>query len=346
MHRFDYTPDDNVQFLDSIREVVVPAMLRLMERRKELLGLETLRPWDMQVDPTGKAGLSPFKDAAELIEVVGRMFEQLNPDLSGYYNNMRDNRRLDLDNRANKAPGGFCAPLPVSGQSLIFMNAVGIHDDVQTLLHEAGHAFHNYESFPLPYTQQEDYPIEFAEVASMAMELLAAPYLAADNGGFYSDEDAARARIEHLEGLISFWCYMSVVDSFQHWAYTNPGDAHDPTNCNAKWTELWDTYLPGVDWSGLEDIKATGWQRKLHIYHIPFYYLEYGLAQLGAVQIWRNSLADYDKALADYRHGLSLGNTRTLPELFEAAGARLAFDAELLSELVDLIESTIHELSA
>lgn len=344
--RYDYTPAQNEQFLESIREVVVPAMLRLVERRKKMMGVDTLRPWDMNYDPTGKPQLKPFDDVADLISGIGSIFEQLDPELSAFYNSMRDHNLLDLDNRANKAPGGYCIDLAVTQESFIFMNAVGVHDNVQTLLHESGHAFHNYETFALPYGQQRDYPIEFAEVASMSMELLAAPYLVKEKGGFYSEEDAARARIEHLESMIYFWCYMSVVDGFQHWAYTHTDEAKDPVNCDAKWSELWDTYLPGVDWTGLEDIKATGWHRKLHIYNVPFYYIEYGLAQLGAAQVWRNSLSDYDKALSDYRHGLSLGNTKPLPELFAAAGAKLAFDAETLGEIVELIENTIYELEA
>lgn len=345
-HRFDYTPDDNMQFLKSIRETVVPAMTRMLERRKRLLKLDTLRPWDMMVDPTGETPLTPFKTADQLIAGGRRIFDALNADLAAYYASMQAKNLLDLDNRANKAPGGYCAPLPVSKESIIFMNAVGIHDNVQTLLHEAGHAFHNYASYHLPYVQQQDYPTEFAEVASMAMELLAAPNLNVSKGGFYTERDAARARTEHLESCIYFWCYMSVVDSFQHWAYTHPADAVDTDKCDAQWANLWDTYLPGVDWSGHEDIKATGWQRKLHIYHIPFYYLEYGLAQMGAGQVWRNSLTDYDGALQAYRYGLSLGNTRKLPELFEAAGAKLAFDTETLGEVVELFESTINALDS
>jgi oligoendopeptidase F len=345
-HRFDYTPADNLRFHAAIQEVAVPAMLRMLDRRRVMLGQETLRPWDMLVDPTNQPPLQPFQTADELIAGGRRIFSELHPDLMQHYAAMQDNNLLDLDNRPNKAPGGFCAPLPISQQSLIFMNAVGIHDNVQTLLHEAGHAFHNYESYHLPYHHQRDYPMEFAEVASMAMELLAAPHLQADRGGFYSEANAARARIEHLETSLYFWCYMAVVDGFQHWVYTHPSEAKDPANCNATWAQLWDTFLPGVDWSGYEDIKATGWQRKLHIYHIPFYYLEYGLAQLGAGQVWRNSLADYDQALKDYRHALALGNTRKLPELYEAAGAKLAFDAETLGEVVGLIETTINDLDA
>lgn len=344
--RYDYTPDDDLRFLDSIEKVVVPAMLRRMERRKEALGLDTLRPWDMLVDTLGDAPLKPFENVNTLIAGGASIFAQIDPELSSYYNSMRDNGMLDLDNRKSKAPGGYCTDFPLAGHSFIFMNAVSTHDDVQTLLHESGHAFHNFESAKLPYIQQTDYPTEFAEVASMTMELLAAPYLVREKGGFYSTAEAARARIEHLEGILNFWPYMAVVDGFQHWVYTHPDDARNPANCDAQWLQLWGRFLPGVDWNGLEDIKATGWHRKLHIFHLPFYYIEYGLAQLGAVQVWRNSLTDAAAALEQYRGALALGNTRKLPELFEAAGAQLAFDVVTLGEAVTLIEQVIDELEA
>ncbi len=178
----------------------------------------------------------------------------------------------------------------------------------------------------------------------MGMEHLAGRYLAQSEGGFYSAADAARARVEHLESDILFWPYMSVVDAFQQWVYTHTDDAMNPDNCDAKWGELWDRFMPGVDYGGLEDVKVTGWHRKLHIFQIPFYYVDYGIAQLGAVQVWRNSLRDQAKAVADYRGALALGGTVTLPELFGAAGAKFAMDAATLREAVDLIEATCDEL--
>ena len=274
--RYDYSPADNMQFHESIAEVAVPAMLRLLEKRKEKMGLDTLRPWDMEVNPSSTSALKPFSTVDELIDGAARIFDQLDSQLSSFYKTMRDGGTLDLDNRKGKAPGGYCAPLAQSKNSFIFMNATGIHDNVQTLLHEAGHAFHNFEAIALPYYHQNDYPMEFAEVASMSMELLAQPYLVQERGGYYTPSEAALAGIEHLSGMIQFWCYMPVVDSFQHWVYLNVDDAMNPANCDTKWNELWDKFLPGVDWSGIEDVKMTGWQRKLHIYQVPFYYLEYG----------------------------------------------------------------------
>jgi len=226
----------------------------------------------------------------------------------------------------------------------IFMNAVGLSGDVRTILHESGHAFHNFERLQLPFAQQRAPGLEFAEVASMSLESLTFPYIDAEPVGLYSPDDARRFRLLHLEKILAFWPYMAVVDAFQHWAYTHIGQAGDPANCDAKWLELWQRYLPGVDWSGLQAEAETGWHRKQHIYRYPFYYVEYGLAQLGAVQVWRSALQDPVEALARYRQALSLGGTATLPQLYQAAGARLAFDAETLAEAVQLVEQALFAL--
>jgi oligoendopeptidase F len=226
------------------------------------------------------------------------------------------------------------------------MNAVNQRDDVRTLLHEIGHAFHGFETLDsLPYSMQRAYPIEFAEVASMAMELLAAPYLTHAYGGYFTEEEAARDRVEHLEKILFFWPYMAVVDSFQHWVYTSGDAGADPANCDAKWAELWDRFMVAADYTGLEDQKMTGWHRKHHIFRYPFYYVEYGLAQLGAVQVWANALENQTEAVAAYRRGLALGGTQNLHQLFGAAGAKFAFDAETLGNAVALIERTIDDLN-
>jgi oligoendopeptidase F len=315
------------------------------EKRRQRLGLKTLCPWDLDVDLLGRLPLRPFASVAELEGTTATIFQRVDPRLSAYYETMRREGRLDLDNRKGKAPGGYCIAFEVEKRPFIFMNAVGLHADVETLLHEAGHAFHVFESRVLPYYQQLRVGEEFGEVASMSMELLAAPYLANRAGGFYSDADTIRARTEHLEGLILFWPYMAVVDGFQHWAYENADAARDPQNCDAAWATLWRRFMPGVDWSGLEEEMMTGWHRKLHIYEEPFYYVEYGLAQLGAIQVWRNALNDQAEAVARYRHALALGGTAPIPELYRAAGARFAWDAGTLRAAVELVEGTIQELN-
>lgn len=345
--RFDYSPKDCETFHKAIEKVVVPAATRIYERQRQLLGVDALRPWDLDRDdvyPPSRPPLHPFKAVEELVSKAETIFHRVDPELGEFFSIMRRENLLDLDNRKGKAPGGYQSSLVLVKRPFIFMNAVGIHDDVQTLLHEGGHAFHWFEASRLPYSQQWEYGAEIAEVASMSMELLAAPYLTAKDGGYYTEADAAHARIHHLEQMLLFWPYMTVVDAFQHWVYTHPRKAADPASCDAKWGELWARFIPGVDWSGLEDARVTGWHRKLHIFLIPFYYVDYGLAQIGALQVWRNSLTDKQQAIKQYRHALSLGGTRPLPELFAAAGAKFAFDKGTIGELVALIEGTIHDL--
>ena len=344
LHRFDYTPADCARFHQAIEEVVVPAATRITERHRQRLGVGSLRPWDLDVDPLGRPPLRPFSNTAELQARAAAIFHRVDPQLGAHFETMIGEGLLDLDNRKHKAPGGYNVTFPAARRPFIFMNAVGLHGDVHTLLHESGHAFHAYERFHLPYYPQRQVGAEFSEVASMAMELLASPYLEAEEGGFYSQADAARARVEHLERMTLFWPRMAVVDAFQHWAYTHPGTAADPDNCDAQWQALWERFMPGVDWSGLDEVLRTGWQRILHIFSFPFYIVEYGLAQLGAVQIWRNALRDQAAAVAQYRRALALGGTVPIPQLYEVAGARFAFDAATLGDEVTLIEETIAAL--
>ena len=344
--RFDYTPQDSQRFHQAIAEAVVPAASRRYEKRRQLLGVETLRPWDLDVDPFGRPPLKPFEDVETLVEKSRTIFHRLDPQLGAYFDILAAENLLDLENRKNKAPGAYSIPFSATRRPFIFANAVGLVDDVQTLFHESGHAFHSFEAFRLPYFHQMNAPMEFSEVASMGMELLASPYLAEKSGGFFDEAGSARARSEHLESILLFWPYMAVVDAFQHWVYENPQKALDPARCDACWTELWQRYMPGVDWTGFEAALETGWHNKLHIHCEPFYYIEYGLAQLGAVQVWRNSLEDPQSAVTAYRRALALGGTAPLPALFEAAGARLAFDAGTLGEAVFLLESTIAKLEA
>jgi oligoendopeptidase F len=348
--RFDYGPEDCHTFHEAIAAVAVPAATRVYERRARRLGVPALRPWDLSdgswrrpADPPGRQPLRPYRQVGELLAKSDALFQRLDPQLGERFASLGAEELLDLESRPGKAPGGYCTYLAVARRPFIFMNAAGTHTDLQTLLHEAGHAFHAFAMEALPYHQQLSPPMEFNEVAAMAMELLAAPYLSVP-GGFYSEAEAARARVEHLEEMLLFWPYMAVVDSFQHWAYTSPDEAADPKQCDARWQALWNRFIPGVDWSGLEAELVTGWQRRLHIFRVPFYYVEYGLAALGAAQIWRNARGDHAGALAAYRRALALGGTAALPELYATAGARFAFDEATLGGAVALIEETIAEL--
>jgi oligoendopeptidase F len=349
--RFDYTPEDCKSFAKAIEQVVVPAATRIYEKRKKSLGLDSLRPWDLEdgwysrpTPPAGEPTLKPFASIEELKQGSSAILHRVDPVLGGYFDTMLAEGLTDLANRKNKAPGGYCTSFTSIRKPFIFVNAVGTHNDVTTTLHESGHAFHIFETARIPYLQQLAVPMEFAEVASKGMELLASPYLTKQNGGFYSESEAARARIEHLETMILFWPFMAVVDSFQQWVYENPITGADPLACDAKWGELWDRFLPGVDWNGLEKVKVTGWHRKLHIHQMPFYYVEYGLAQLGAVQIFGNAVKDPAGAVAAYRKALALGGTVTLPQLYATAGARFAFDSAILETAVGLMEQVIGEL--
>ncbi len=351
--RFDYTPEDCKRFHEAIEKVVVPAATRIYENGRRRLAVITLKPWDLTgaqgfgqvVDPS-RTPLKPFAHESELRAKCASIFQRVDPQLGKYFAVMVNERLLDLDNRKDKAPGGYCTSFSAVKRPFIFMNAVGLHRDVQTLLHESGHAFHVFEASHLPYVQQRFARSEFSEVASMGMELLAAPYLSVAHGGFYSETDAARARRDHLEQSILFWPYMAAVDALQQWVYENHDTAMDPAACDAQWQNLCERFMIGLDWTGLEEVSKTRWQRQLHILTFPFYYVEYGLAQLGAVQVWRNALENQRNAVASYRRALALGGTVSLPDLYAAAGANFTFDADTLQMAVDLMEKTIDQLDA
>ncbi len=342
-NRFDYTPADCERFHAAVEETVVPAVARRHERRRQQLGLDTLRPWDTSVDPQGRPPLKPIDDVATLVERAEGIFERVDPTLGGYFRTMAEEGLLDLESRKGKRPGGYCTQLPFHKRPFIFMNAVGTGGDVRTLLHEAGHAFHGFEAYALPYLWQRHPGSEMAEVASMSMELLTAPYQAREAGGYYSEDEARRARAEHLEGILSLLPHVASVDAFQQWLYTHPEGA-DRDARDAEWLRIRERFERGIDWSGLEPERVSRWYSQLHIFLYPFYYIEYGIAQLGALQVWRNALRDQQAATASYRRALALGGARPLPELFQAAGARLAFDAGTMGELVGLIEEHLAEL--
>jgi oligoendopeptidase F len=306
------------------------------------MGIESIRPWDEYVDPLGRPALHPFRRVSQLTAGAANILDRVDPTLGGYFRMMMQENRLDLKNRKHKADGAYCTFFDLSRKPFIFLNAVGIHNDVQTLLHESGHAFHSLEMGNLPYIMQRNPPMEFQEIASLALELLAAPYLV--DSGLYTPAEAARARIETLEDILLGWPYMALVDAFQHWIYENPARGADPKKCDAKWNKLHARFIPDVNYEGIEIYRPTQWHHQSHILQSPFYYIEYGMAQLGAVQVLANALKDQAAAVQAYRRALSLGATVPLPELYAAAGAKLAFDRKTLQSAVDLIESQIAEL--
>lgn len=340
-HR-DYTPADCFAFHQAIEATVTPSLEPIFEERRELMGLPALRPWDddwrAAPDARRRPPQQPFSTGDELEEGVSRMLHALDPELGGLFASLRQYGDLDLNARANKAPGGYHARLPHSRRSYIFMSAAGTQENVTTLLHEAGHAFHFLlSSREQPLSWNASGPIEFNEVASMSMELLAAPFLESERGGFYAPPDAARARADHLEHILRFFPYMAAVDAFQHWVHAQDPYALKAADLDDAWEREFRRFMGPVNWTGLEQHLRIGWQRQLHLFLIPFYYVEYGLAQLGALQIWRTASANPTRALRQYKAALALGNTRPTDQLFAAAGARLMFDAQSIAPLVTLV---------
>lgn len=341
--RFDYTPDDCLTFADAIAEVCVPVVRKLDEKRKADMELDTLRPWDIAVDPLNRQPLRPFKeDAVEDLVLKSRtIFDRLSPDLSRDFETLRMNNNLDLQSRKGKQPGGYQCSLEESKQPFIFMNAAGLQRDVETLLHEGGHAFHHIAACVEPLVFLRSAPMEFCEVASMSMELLGSEHFDV----FYNEADAARARRSMLEGIIRFFPWMATIDTFQHWIYTHPG--HTAAERTKQWLATLDRFGSGViDYTGFEDVRAAQWQRQLHLFHAPFYYIEYGIAQLGALQLWMKSKEDTQRALANYRAALALGGTRPLPELFKAAGISFDFSSKTLKPLIGALNAELDSLPA
>jgi oligoendopeptidase F len=344
--RLDYSPVESKQFIQAIKDVAVPAATRVYKRYQTRLGIDQVRPWDLLNNRTtfSLPALMVFETEEEFTTKVSGILNQVDPVLGGYFNSMVKGELLDLMNRKGKAPGASCTKFATEGVPFILMNSSGKSSDLRVLFHEAGHAFHNYERFNLKYHHQWRSDMEFNEVASTAMELLAEPYLAEDQGGFMSTRDAALARLLNLEEKLLFWPYMAVVVAFQHWVYENHDQGSNPAACDSKWAELIDEYMPGINWSGFDEIKMTGWHRKLHIHLVPFYYIEYGLSSLGAFQIWEKARQDPVQAVVNYRKALAMGGTASLPELYETSGAKLAFDEKTLGSVVDLIEKTMADL--
>jgi oligoendopeptidase F len=336
--RFDYTAEDCFKFHEAIEKEVMPLLRDLQKVRREQLNLPALRPWDLSVDPFNLPPLRPFEQVQTMVERTQKIFDQLDGDLSKGFQLMSDLRLLDLANRKGKAPGGYQSTLAESRLPFIFMNAVGVQRDVETILHEAGHAFHALATREEDLYYYRHAPIEFCEVASMSMELLGNEYIE----NFYAAPDAMRARRDHLEGIIEIFPWIATVDAFQHWIYTHPG--HTRAERTAAWVKLMERFGGDVDWSGLEEVRANLWHRQLHIFIHPFYYIEYGIAQLGALQVWANSKRDRGGALRSYQRALSLGGSRPLPELFQTAGCRFDFSAQTVRPLVQLIRSELQKL--
>jgi len=338
--RFDYGIKEAVEFQTAIERVVVPLAKKLQEERRQALGLGTLRPWDLAVDALGRPPLRPFQETEQLAAGTEAIFEKVDPELGAQFGYLRRNGLLDLANRKGKAPGGYQTTFEADRLPFIFMNAVGLDGDLRTLLHEGGHAFHALASRGETISAYRESPIEFCEVASMSMELLGAR----DLEQFYSDADANRSYRQLLEGIVQILPWIATVDAFQHWVYQNP--EHTREERETAWAGLLDRFGGIVDWTGLELAKKHSWHRQLHIFLYPFYYIEYGIAQLGALQVWQRSLTDRKTAVADYRRALALGGARPLPELFAAAGIRFDFSEETLQPLMDAIGRELDQIEA
>jgi oligoendopeptidase F len=336
--RFDYTPEDCRKFHAAVEREVMPVVGELQAQRRAQLKLGKLRPWDLSVDPLSRPPLQPFTRVDEMVSRTQRIFDRLDGELAGGFRQMQKLRLLDLDNRKGKAPGGYQDTLNEARLPFIFMNAVGLQRDVEAILHEAGHAFHTLAARAEDLRAYRHAPIEFCEVASMSLELLGSEFIEE----FYSAADAARARRAQLEDTIGLFPWIATVDAFQHWLYTQP----DPTRAEWRtaWLELMDRFGGDVDWSGYETARANLWHRQLHIFLHPFYYIEYGIAQLGALQVWANSKRDRAKTLNDYKRSLALGGSRPLPELFQAAGCEFEFDSATMKPLIELARNELAKL--
>lgn len=336
--RFDYGIDDSIRFHNAVEKVVVPLMRKIQEEHQSALGLDTLRPWDGAVDPLGRPPLRPFEDVDQLADGTETIFREVDAELGDQFAYLKQNQLLDLANRKGKAPGGYQTTLEDARLPFIFMNAVGLDGDVRTLLHEGGHAFHTLACRGEPLAAYRECPLEFCEVASMTMELLGARRL----DPLYDAKDASRSNRKLLEGIVLILPWIATVDAFQHWIYNHP--AHTRDERKKAWKDLLDRFGGIVDWSGYEEARDHSWHRQLHIFLYPFYYIEYGIAQLGALQIWQRFLTDRALAVADYKKALALGGSRPLPELFAAAGIRFDFGPELIGSLMTTIRTELDKL--
>jgi oligoendopeptidase F len=334
--RFDYGPKECEAFHKGVEEAVVPLLRQLHKERANRLGLKKLRPWDLICDPEGRPPLRPFKEAEELVTGAQEIFLRLDPRLGELFRRMAELRLLDLANRPGKAPGGYQSTLTERRLPFIFMNAVGRDQDLWTLLHESGHALHTLLSRDEPLHMYRDPPLEFAEVASMGMELLASPFLDV----FYPEEaDRRRSLEEHLYGIVRLLCWVATIDAFQHWVYTHPG--HSRAERHKAWVEIFQRFSGLEDWSGYEEVLEHEWHRQLHLFLAPFYYIEYGIAQLGALRLWGKAQEDQKRATEKYIEALKLGGGKPLPELFSTAELPFDFGPDSLSQAAKTIHRAL-----
>jgi len=338
--RFDYTPEDCFNFHESVAEAVVPLLNVMANERKQALQLDTLRPWDLKVDPENRPPLKPFSSGEELLEKTITCFTQLDPQLGNYLQIMKAMGHLDLESRKGKSPGGYNYPLEEIGVPFIFMNATSNLRDLVTLLHEGGHAVHNFVTRDLLLNAFKNPPAEVAELASMSMELLTMDYW---NVFFENEEDLRRAKIQHLESIIETLPWVATIDKFQHWLYEN--STHSIEERQSKWLETYEQFSDSVtDWSELEDFKKYIWQKQLHIYEVPFYYIEYGMAQLGAIGVWRNYKQHPQQGLEGYLNALKLGYTAPISEIYAAANIPFDFSKDYITELMNFVREELEGL--
>src|ERR1700722_6145920 len=331
--RFDYTKEDCFRFHEAVKEYVVPLVNKINEKKRKKLGLETLRPWDGEAEPVGTEPLKPFTNGEDLLTKTIDTFDELNPFFGDCLRTMQKMGRFDLESRKGKAPGGYNCPLAETGAPFIFMNASGQMGDLTTMVHEGGHAIHSFLTHPLKLSAFKEYPMEIAEVASMSMELFTMDHWDL----FFEDKnDLVRAREHQLERVITIFPWIATIDKFQHWIYENP--QHTLEERKQKWMEILEEFSShSVDWTGLQEFREFGWQKQLHLFEVPFYYIEYGIAQLGALGLWMQYNRNKDKALQNYIQALSLGGTRTLPELYDAAGLKFNFAKDYIKQLMDFV---------
>jgi len=339
--RFDYTKEDCFQFHQAVKEHVLPLVNDINERKRKKLGLDSLRPWDTEAEPEGVFPLRPFTNGNELLEKTIRCFEQLNPFFADCLRRMNEMKRFDLDSRKGKSPGGYNCPLAETGAPFIFMNAAGQMSDVTTMVHEGGHAVHSFLAHPLELSSFKEYPMEIAEVASMAMELFSMEYWEVF---FENPEDLKRAKEHQLERVITIFPWIATIDKFQHWVYEYP--QHTKTERAEKWMELLKEFSSNtIDFTGLDHFRQYNWQRQLHLFEVPFYYIEYGIAQLGAIGLWMHYKNDKDAALKHYMQSLSMGGTKTLPELYKCADIEFNFSPDYIKKLMEFVKQETIKLT-